>query len=264
MPRTRLSMALALISCAWLGAQESAPREAQLPASRPASEARYAKIGDLPGVQSVTKFSDRLLRGAQPQGAPGMQELKKLGITTILSVEEPDQPELDAAKAAGLEGHQHPDRVQRLPGQGRPGPARRRTAISTAPTYVHCHHGKHRGGAAAAIFRMTYEGVPQLEALQELAELGCSKRYPGLYDTIRRYRPDPTTAHRPLKPRPGIDGLIEVTPWILRGTSQLAPDALAALKELGIAHDRLGRHEPRGAGARPRRGPRGHDRRRST
>src|SRR5262249_40418510 len=101
--------------------------------------------------------------------------------------------------------------------------------------YAHCHHGKHRGGAAAALFRMTYEGTPQLEATQELAELGCSKRYPGLSDTVRNYRPDPATAHRVPKPRPGIVGLIEVTPWLFRGTSALGADALGALRDLGIS-----------------------------
>lgn len=228
-------LTLAWLASAVLSAQdsESRPKEAILPESRPASEARYTKLGDLKGVASVTKYSDRLYRGAQPQSVEGMLELKKLGVGTILSVEEPDQQELDAAKQAGLAIVNIPTEYKGLP------PSVCNQIVTTyreldGTVYAHCHHGKHRGGAASALIRMTFEGIPQLEAVQEMAELGCSKRYPGLYDTIRTYRPDPTIAHRVLKPRPGIDGLIEVTPWILRGTSTLTPEALAALKDLGV------------------------------
>jgi protein tyrosine phosphatase (PTP) superfamily phosphohydrolase (DUF442 family) len=234
MLKTRSLLSLALALCATLGAQESAPKEGQLPESRPASEARYTKLGDLPSVQSVTKFSDRLVRGAQPDGAQGMAELKKLGVATILSVEEPDQPELNAAKEAGLKVINIPTEYNGFPDKVVKDLVTQYRGLD-GTTYVHCHHGKHRGGCASAIFRITFEGVSQLEALQEMAELGASKRYPGLYETVRKYRPDPKTAHRILKRRPGIDGLIEVTPWIYRGTSQLNADAVASIKDLGVA-----------------------------
>ena len=243
MLKTRSLLSLALALCATLGAQESAPKEAKLPESRPASDARYTKVGDLPGVQSVTKFSDRLVRGAQPDGAAGMTQLKKLGVKTILSVEEPDQPELEAAKAAGIQILNVPTEYNGFPDKVVKDLVTQYRGLE-GTTYVHCHHGKHRGGCAAAIFRITFEGVSQLEALQEMAELGASKRYPGLYETVRKYRPDPKTAHRVLTPRPGIDGLIEVTPWIYRGTSQLNADAVASIKDLGVAHDHLDRDEP--------------------
>jgi protein tyrosine phosphatase (PTP) superfamily phosphohydrolase (DUF442 family) len=231
MIKSSLSLSLAL--CMLLGAQDSSPKVAKLPESRPASEARYTKIGTIPGVQGVTKFSDRLMRGSQPQGVEGMESLKKLGVKTIISVEEPNQEELDAAKAAGLTVVNVPTEYNGLPDKViQELLAAYRNLKGTA--YVHCHHGKHRGGAAAAIYRMTYEGVSQLESTQEMAELGCSKRYGGLYETVRRYRPDPKTAHRVLEPRPGIDGLIEVTPWLYRGTSALNADSIAALKDLGI------------------------------
>jgi protein tyrosine phosphatase (PTP) superfamily phosphohydrolase (DUF442 family) len=227
------TLLVVLLLCASVCAQETAPKVAEIPESRPASEARYESLGDLPGVQRVTRFSDRLYRGAQPQDVKGMLELRKLGVTAIIAVEEPDKDEIDAGAKAGI-------RVVNIPTEYGGFPqavvdelvATYRKADETI--YVHCHHGKHRGGAAAAILRMTFEGIPQLEAVQELAELGCSKRYPGLYETVRKYRPDPAIAHRVLKPRPGIDGLIEVTPWVLRGTSALPPESLAALKDLGV------------------------------
>jgi protein tyrosine phosphatase (PTP) superfamily phosphohydrolase (DUF442 family) len=226
--------AAALLACTILSAQEtSTAKVAELPESRPTSDCRYESLGDLPGVQKVTRFSERLYRGAQPQDVEGMLSLKKLGVTTIISVEDPDQPEIEAATKAGI-------KVMNVPTEynGFPRPVVddlvKKYRENDEVIYVHCHHGKHRGGAAASILRMTFEGVPQLEAVQELAELGCSKRYPGLYETVRQYRPNPAIAHRVLKPRPGIDGLIEVTPWVLRGTSALPAEAVAALKDLGV------------------------------
>lgn len=219
--------------CCLIHAQESKPAASVLPASRPASEVKYVKIGDLPGVQSVVKYSDRLYRGAQPQNVQGMLELKKLGVTTILSVEEPDAAELQAAKEAGLQVINIPTLYDGFPSGVLKDLVDRYRALDGV-VFTHCHHGKHRGGTASAILRMTFEGISQLEALQEMAELGCSKRYSGLYETVRTYRPDPATAHRVLGPEPGIEGLIEVTPRILRGTSALTPEGLASLKRLGV------------------------------
>lgn len=233
--KTSTFVALASLACAMVSAQDTAPRrkEAILPESRPAAAARYTKLGDLPGVQAVVKFSDRLYRGAQPQDAKGMLELKKLGVTTILSVEEPDQPEIDAARQVGINVINVPTEYSGIPADVVKSLVTRYREID-GTVYAHCHHGKHRGGTAGAILRMTFEGIPQLEAIQEMAELGCSKRYPGLYETVEKYRPDPAIAHRVLKSRAGIEGLIEVTPWILRGTSALTPEALAALNDLGV------------------------------
>jgi protein tyrosine phosphatase (PTP) superfamily phosphohydrolase (DUF442 family) len=233
MLRTLALLVLGSCTGSLLFAQNGAPKEAVLPETRPASEARYTILGDKPGVKAVVKYSDRLYRGAQPQSVEGMLELKKLGVSTILSVEEPEQEELDHAREAGLVVVNIPTEYNGIPADvANTIVAKYRSLEGTV--YAHCHHGKHRGGAASAILRMTFEGIPQLEAIQELAELGCSKRYPGLYESMRKYRPDPAIAHRVLKERAGIQGLIEVTPWILRGTSDLGPEAIAGLKELGV------------------------------
>jgi protein tyrosine phosphatase (PTP) superfamily phosphohydrolase (DUF442 family) len=234
MLKTLRFLAVVPFACMFLSAQETRnPKEAVLPESRPAATARYARLGDLPGVMGVVKFSDRFYRGAQPQEVKGMLELKKLGITTVLSVEEPDQQELDAAKQVGIDVINVPTEYNGLPSNVIKDLVTKYRAVE-GTAYVHCHHGKHRGGTVGAVLRMTFEGISQLEATQEMAELGCSKRYPGLYETVTKYRPNPAIAHRVLKPRPGIDSLIEVTPWLFRGTSALAPEGLAALKDLGI------------------------------
>jgi hypothetical protein len=136
-------------------------------------------------------------------------------------------------------------------------------------TYVHCHHGKHRGGAAVAVFRMTFEGFSSDEAIAEMFELGCSPRYKGLYETIATYRPDPAVAHRAHKAKEGLAGHDRNRPRLFRAIGEVSDASLKSAKELGMTRvvlvngGRGGRRE--GARRRSRRHPRrraGHVRRR--
>ncbi len=74
--RTIAAVALS-VSC--LFAQNPAPASLIPTTSRPAANWQYTRVGDLDGVKAVTKISDRMIRGAQPDGAAGMESLKKLG-----------------------------------------------------------------------------------------------------------------------------------------------------------------------------------------
>jgi hypothetical protein len=59
---------------------------------------------------------------------------------------------------------------------------------SPGPVYVHCHHGQHRGPAAAAVIGQEAEGwtAKQAEAWLHLA--GTSSNYPGLFAAIEQFR----------------------------------------------------------------------------
>jgi hypothetical protein len=54
--------------------------------------------------------------------------------------------------------------------------------------YVHCHHGKHRGPAAAALLRMTRDGITNEEAVQGLETSETSPKYKGLFRDVRAFR----------------------------------------------------------------------------
>jgi protein tyrosine phosphatase (PTP) superfamily phosphohydrolase (DUF442 family) len=229
--------ALATTVSAQKGAEKAVSPASQptpeAPGSRPEAERKYVKIGDLPGVQVVVRMSQRLLKGAQPDGAEGMASLKKLGVTAILSVEEADAKELEAAKRAGIKVVNIPTEYSGIPQDvGDKIVEAARGIEGTA--FTHCHHGKHRGGAATAILRRQFEGLSIDEAVEELKELGCSARYAGLFESVRTYRVNPATAHRKVKPLPGLDDAVEVTPNLLRSSAPLTDDALAALKKLGV------------------------------
>lgn len=228
--RTLAALALSVSS---LVAQSTAPASMIPTTSRPAANWQYTRVGDLEGVKAVTKISDRMIRGAQPDDVKGMESLKKLGVKTILSVEEPDLKEVEAAKTVGID-----IRNVATEYSGLPKPVIDQLVAAyrdlEGTTYVHCHHGKHRGGAAVAVFRMTFEGFSSDEAIAEMFELGCSPRYKGLYETIATYRPDPAVAHRAHKAKEGLTSVIEITPRLFRAIGEVSDASLKSAKELGM------------------------------
>jgi len=61
------------------------------------------------------------------------------------------------------------------------------------PIYVHCHHGKHRGPAAAAIICMANNGWSSDQAETWLVAAGTATNYAGLYQVVRQFQ-KPTAA----------------------------------------------------------------------
>ncbi len=54
--------------------------------------------------------------------------------------------------------------------------------------YVHCHHGKHRGPAAAAAICIAKGLVDGQRSLQILEQAGTSKKYSGLWRDIANFQ----------------------------------------------------------------------------
>jgi hypothetical protein len=66
----------------------------------------------------------------------------------------------------------------------------RAAAELPGPVYVHCHHGQHRGPAAAALMaRCGPSGLSADEAVASLKVAGTDPRYEGLYAAVRDFRP---------------------------------------------------------------------------
>lgn len=143
------------------------------------------------GIPNAYQVSPRIYCGAEPRGERAFEELKHLGIRTILSVDGA-RPDVDAAKAQGLRyvhlpiGYGELDRektlriakaVQDLPG----------------PVFIHCHHGKHRGPTAAAIAAMSTAGWNAEQSVRWMRAAGTSQAYRGLYQSVATFRP-PTSA----------------------------------------------------------------------
>ena len=135
--------------------------------------------GDLPNAIWIT---GRVMSGGQPSGEPGFEALRRLGVRTVISVDGA-KPNVTVAKQFGL-------RYVHLPhGYDGISPARVKElakAVSElpGPIYIHCHHGKHRSPAAAAVACIGAGTISSKdgEALLKLA--GTSPDYRGLYEVV--------------------------------------------------------------------------------
>jgi hypothetical protein len=71
------------------------------------------------------------------------------------------------------------------------------------PIFVHCHHGKHRGPATAAIMARFGLGTSAADATLFMQQAGTSPDYSGLYESVSRFAaPDPKTVAELKSPLP--------------------------------------------------------------
>src|SRR5258708_14013938 len=73
------------------------PQEHSSPADPPVMRSAYVDKLRLPGLRNGGRVNDYLYRGAQPHPA-GIQELKKLGITTIVDLRGENQMQRDSER----------------------------------------------------------------------------------------------------------------------------------------------------------------------
>jgi protein tyrosine phosphatase (PTP) superfamily phosphohydrolase (DUF442 family) len=149
--------------------------------ARPAGPERL----NIRGIENAYRLSPRLYSGGQPQGAESLSALKDLGIRTIISVDGA-APDADAARKIGLRYVHLPIGYDGVPrGQA----LRIISAVKTlpGPVYIHCHHGKHRGPAAAAVCARATEVWTKEQAAAWLKQAGTSPDYRGLYATVQGF-----------------------------------------------------------------------------
>jgi protein tyrosine phosphatase (PTP) superfamily phosphohydrolase (DUF442 family) len=141
----------------------------------------------VPGIENVFRLGPGLYSGGQPNGPESFAALKAMGVKTILTVDGA-APDVEAARKFGL-------RYVHLPvgydGISREQALRIVEAVRTlpGPVFVHCHHGKHRGPAAAALCGVAVEGWSKDDAASWLKQAGTSPDYRGLYATVADFTP---------------------------------------------------------------------------
>ncbi len=167
-----------LILGSWISAQDQ-------PASPP----------PIAGIENLRQVAPELLSGSQPDGPAAFEELARRGVKVIISVDGAT-PDVKAAHQFGLRYVHIPIGYDKLKPQQR---ADLVEAVKTAsgPVFLHCHHGKHRGPAAAAYCGMAMGKLSAEEALDVLKIAGTRADYTGLWDAVRKFEP-PTVAAGPL------------------------------------------------------------------
>jgi protein tyrosine phosphatase (PTP) superfamily phosphohydrolase (DUF442 family) len=153
-------------------------------ASEPALEKPVAIPSD--SIENFYRASSRVYSGSSPHGKEAFEELKRIGVKTIISVDGA-RPDLDAASRAGLRYIHIPIGYDRV---GREAQLQLIQAVKTVegPVFIHCHHGKHRGPAAAAIICQGVEGWGADRAVRWLQQAGTASDYAGLYQSAETFQ----------------------------------------------------------------------------
>jgi protein tyrosine phosphatase (PTP) superfamily phosphohydrolase (DUF442 family) len=150
---------------------------------------------DPAGLHNVMKLSNHLYSGSEPHGDEGFASLAKLGIKTVVSVDGA-KPNVEAARRHGIRYIHIPIGYDGLPEHAGLSLARVAKEID-GPVYVHCHHGKHRGPAAAAVACIAAGDSSNTEALGILERGGTSKDYKGLWRDVQNFVSPPAGAALP-------------------------------------------------------------------
>lgn len=141
-----------------------------------------AEYSELPNLLRV---SARIYSGAEPSQRASFQQLVRLGVRTVVSVDGVT-PDLVSARRHGLRYIHIPIGYDGVNADARRQLAHLVRAVE-GPYYVHCHHGKHRGPAAAAIAALAAGEIDNKAALEILARAGTNKKYTGLFRDVRQY-----------------------------------------------------------------------------
>lgn len=142
--------------------------------------------GHYPALQNLLRIHSKLYSGGVPSGEKAFEQLRRLGIQTIVSVDGA-RPRIETARQFGMQYVHVPigyDGVDPLAGLSLARIAR----DVEGPVYVHCHHGLHRGPAAAAIISMAAGRADGAKASEILNQAGTSKDYVGLWRDVLNYQ----------------------------------------------------------------------------
>jgi len=175
---SRISTAFVL-GCAVTGpratAAETATAAIPTPAPLPSHE-----------LHNLFRVTPSLYSGSSPDSDAAFAELKTLGVTTVISVDG-SKPNIEKARQHGLRYVHLPigyDGISAL----RQSELIRAARSTTGAVYVHCHHGRHRGPAAAAVIGEGLSGWSPDVATQWLRSAGTSPDYAGLYRSVRDFQ----------------------------------------------------------------------------
>lgn len=159
----------------------------------------HARAGDqrgVPAAHGIANFgrvNATLWRGAQPDET-GFENLKKLGVTTIINLRMTD----DVVAGEQAAAHRLGLRYINVPLPGLSAPDRADVARILAliaqepgPVFVHCEHGADRTGTIVACYRISHDHWTAEQALAEAKLYGISFWEFGMKRFVRNYGVSP-------------------------------------------------------------------------
>ena len=179
---------------------------------------------DAKSIENFHRINSDLTSGSEPRTEKHFQFLKSIGIKTIVSVDG-STPNVELAKKYEMRYVHIPIPYSGIPIE--------KTLMLTKvmknceqPVFVHCHHGLHRGPAAAAVCGVVQGHWDTQEAIEFMKLVGTDPAYVGLYRDVKNFSPPGKSdraaleAVRLVESSP-IDGLTEVMLRIEKHFDQL-------------------------------------------
>jgi protein tyrosine phosphatase (PTP) superfamily phosphohydrolase (DUF442 family) len=142
-------------------------------------------------LENLHRLTPKVLSGAEPHDEAAFKALSSHGVKTVISVDGA-KPKVDLAKKYGMRYVHLPIGYDGVPTEKTKDLAKALIELD-GPIYVHCHHGKHRGPAAAAAACVAGGLLSNDEAVNVLTKMGTGANYAGLWKSAR------TTATMPLE-----------------------------------------------------------------
>ncbi len=142
---------------------------------------------DYPALHNLLQVSGEIYSGGEPYSDDAFASLARLGVKTVVSVDGA-KPDVESARKHGLRYVHIPigyDGVEKEAGLL----LARLVRDANGPFYIHCHHGRHRGPAAAAVACVATGDVDGKGAIKILERAGTSKGYAGLWRDVENYQP---------------------------------------------------------------------------
>jgi protein tyrosine phosphatase (PTP) superfamily phosphohydrolase (DUF442 family) len=207
--RAGRAIAVALLLCAG----------ADAPNAKTPGEEAQGRLSWAP-LENVFQASAGLYSGGEPRGDEAFSLLAERGVRTIVSVDGA-KPDVEAARRKGIRYVHIPFGYDGVD-QASQAALTRVMREATGPIYVHCHHGKHRGPAAAAIACLAAGRMTTDEAITFMRRAGTGAEYRGLWRDVEKFQPLPADAQLPsLVETAKVDSLAEAMASLGRSWDQL-------------------------------------------
>ncbi len=186
-------------------------------------------------LPNALKLHPKVISGGMPEGEAAFAELKSFGVRTIISVDGA-KPNTELANRFGMRYVHLPHGYDGIP-EGRTLELAKALRECDGPVYLHCHHGKHRSPAAAAVACAAIGLIRPQDAVGVLELAGTNKNYRGLYESAE-------------KAKRIADEVLDRLHVDLPAVAKLPPLA-ESMVEIEIHHDRLKKMAAQGWVAAP-------------
>jgi protein tyrosine phosphatase (PTP) superfamily phosphohydrolase (DUF442 family) len=145
--------------------------------------AQWAEPVQAQGLPNLFKVCDNLYRGAEPT-TEGLQELKKLGVHTVIDLRESNGNQAKMGEL-GLTYEHIPMTALHVKDDNVVQFLRIAGDAGHAPMFVHCKRGADRTGLMCAMYRIAFQGWTKDQAIAEMTQGGF--RFNNGYQNVVNY-----------------------------------------------------------------------------